>query len=119
MTTPKNSNADISHYDPHIIPAETVARVAREGEHFCNVPHDDPKDLEHLHTRDGYTVDRDGLINNYPVEPEMYINEPGDLKEKELKLKAQRIQELVALSEDEEGKLTMEHDWRHKGPGMI
>ncbi len=121
MTAPKEKKIDpvISHYDPHIIPAETAARVDREGDNFCHVAHDDPKDREHLHTRDGYTVDRDGLINNYPVEPEMYINQPGDLKERELKLKADRLRQLQALSEDEEGKLTLEHDWRHRGPGLI
>ncbi|MGK7897025.1 MAG: hypothetical protein AB4372_26280, partial [Xenococcus sp. (in: cyanobacteria)] len=68
---------------------------------------------------DGYTVDEEGLINNYAVEPEMYIKEPGDLKEKQKQLRMQRLHELQELSEDEEGKLTMEHDWRHKGPGMI
>ena len=49
----------------------------------------------------------------------MYVNEPGDLKEKQKQLRMQRLHELQELSEDEEGKLTMEHDWRHKGPGMI
>ncbi len=117
MTT--DSSSTISHYDPHIIPAETVARAAREGEDFGHVEHDDPNDREHIHLRDGYTIDQEGLINNYAVEPEMYIKEPGDLREKEEELKAKRRRELRELSEDEEGKLTMEHDWRHKGPGLI
>ena len=119
MKAKSDSTPSISHYDPHIIPAETVAREAREGEHFGHVEHDDPADKEHLHNRDGYTIDQEGLINNYAVEPEAYIKEPGDLKEKELELKAKRRRELQELSEDEEGKLTMEHDWRHKGPGLI
>lgn len=121
MTVPKEKKNDliISHYDPHIIPAETAARVDREGDNFCKVAHDDPKDLKNLHTRDGYTIDRDGLINNYPVAPEMYIHHPGDLKKQELKIKAERLEQLQALSEDEEGKLTLEQDLRHQGPGLI
>ena len=66
-----DSSSTISHYDPHIIPAETVARAAREGKHFGHVEHDDPNDHEHIHLRDGYTMDQEGLINNYAVEPEM------------------------------------------------
>ncbi len=119
MQPTSDDNQNISHYDPHIIPAETVAREAREGEDFGHVDHDNPADTEHLHNRDGYSVDQEGLINNYAIEPEVYINEPGDLREKEEELKAQRRRELQELSEDEDGKLTMEHDWRHKGPGLI
>ena len=81
MTTQKNR--DIPHPDPHIIPAETAARAKREGSHFGQVDHDSPTDTEHIHTRDGYTVDQEGLINNYAVEPPMYVNEPGDLTETE------------------------------------
>ena len=112
-------NPDLGHYDPHIMPPEIKARAAREGKNFGHVEHDTPGDTEHLHNRDGYTVDEEGLVNNYAVEPEMYIKEPGDLKEKEKQLRMQRLHELQELSEDEEGKLTMDHDWRHKGPGMI
>ena len=119
MKTQSDSNPKISHYDPHIIPAETVARAAREGKNFGHIEHDDPADHEHIHLLDGYTIDQEGLINNYAVEPEVYIKEPGDLREKEAELKAKRRRELRELSEDEEGKLTMEHDWRHKGPGLI
>ena len=114
-----SSTPNLGHYDPHIMPPEIRARAAREGEHFGHVEHDLPGDTEHLHNRDGYTVDEEGLINNYAVEPEMYIKEPGDLKEQQKQLRRQRLQELQELSEDEEGKLTIEHDWRHKGPGMI
>ncbi len=119
MKTQSDSNPNIPHYDRHIIPAETAARAAREGKHFGHVEHDDPTDREHIHTRDGYTIDQEGLVNNYAVETEAYINEPGDLSDKELELKAKRRRELQELSEDEHGKLTMEHDWRHKGPGLI
>ena len=119
MKAKNDSTPSISHYDPHIIPAETAVREAREGEHFGHVEHDDPADKNHLHTRDGYTVDQEGLINNYAVETEPYIKEPGDLKEQELEQKAERRRIIQELSEEEEGKLTMEHDWRHKGPGLI
>ena len=119
METTSDSTPNISHYDPHLIPAESAARAAREGEHFGHVDHDEPTDKEHIHTRDGYTIDQEGLINNYAVEPEIYIKEPGDLREQEQQLSAQRRHELEELSEDEEGKLTLEHDWRHKGPGLI
>ena len=119
MKNQNDANSTISHYDPHIIPAESAARAAREGEHFGHVEHDDPADKEHLHTRDGYTIDQEGLINNYPVEPEMYVRVPGDLKEQEEKDLIQRRHELLELSSDEEGKLTIEHDWRHKGPGLM
>ncbi len=119
METQSDSNAKIPQYDQHIIPGESIARAAREGKHFGHVEHDDPADKEHIHIRDGYTIDQEGLINNYAVEPEAYIKEPGDLREKEQELKAQRRHELQELSEDEEGKLTIEHDWRHKGPGLI
>lgn len=119
MTTQKSKDQVISHYDPHIIPAESAARAAHEGSHFCHVEHDDATDIRHIHTRDGYTVDRDGLINNYAVEPPMYINEPGDLAEEEAATAQQKAADYKALSENEEGKLTLEHDWRHKGPGMI
>ncbi|MDV2997792.1 MAG: hypothetical protein N4J56_007497 [Chroococcidiopsis sp. SAG 2025] len=119
MKAQSDPNPNIPHYDPHIIPAETVAREAREGKNFGHLEHDRPADLERIHTRDGYTIDREGLINNYAIEPEMYICEPGDLKAQELERKAERLHLLQELPEDEEGKLTMEHDWRHKGPGLI
>lgn len=108
-----------SHYDPHLIPAETVAREAREGSHFGHVDHDNPKNVEHIHTRDGYTVDQEGLINNYAVEVPMYVNEPGDLAEEQAAIARERAAEMKALSRDDEGHLTPKNDWRHKGPGMI
>ena len=119
MKDKSDSTPIIPHYDPHIIPAESVARAVREGKQFGHVDRDAPGDKEHLHNRDGYTIDQEGLVNNYAVETEAYISEPGDLREKELELKAKRRRELQELSEDEKGKLTMEHDWRHKGPGLI
>jgi hypothetical protein len=67
----------------------------------------------------GYTIDTEGRLNIYAVEPEMYINQPGDLREVQAEERAQRQHELEELQEDETGKLTMEHDYRHKGAGLI
>lgn len=115
-------------YDPHIVPAETAARMEREGNTFRthpteerseDAPTDDQTDDESIHTTSGYTVDKEGLIDNFAIEPEMYINEPGDLREKEEAEKTERVSEIRNLREDEEGKLTMEGDRRGKGPGII
>ena len=76
MKNPNDANSTIPHFDPHIIPAETAARATREGKHFGHIEHDNPSDREHIHTRDGYTIDQEGLINNYAVEPDM-ISCPG------------------------------------------
>lgn len=110
MATEKTTNPTPSHYDPHIVPAETAARAAREGKNFGHVDHD-PQDPEHVHTRDGYTVDQEGLVNNYAVEPPMYINEPGDLDEAEKANAERRAADRKAM---ESG-----HDFHHKGPGII
>lgn len=119
-----NSNQDnpqqnLPHYDAHLIPSETVAREAREGSQFGQVEHDDAQDTEHIHTRDGYTVDQEGLINNYAVEAPMYINEPGDLAEEEAAVAKQRAAERKALSKDADGNLSPNTNWQHKGPGVI
>lgn len=66
-----------ANYDRNIISAETAARMEREGDNFRNQPQSEGD----LDTSGGYTVSREGLLNNYAVEPEMYIEEPGDLKE--------------------------------------
>jgi hypothetical protein len=59
-------------YDANIIPAETAARIEREGENYKQLPENVPS---------GYTVDKEGLINNYAIEPEMYVEAPGDVQE--------------------------------------
>lgn len=119
---------DVDTYDAHIVPAETAARMEREGSDFKSTPHkgqqekaktDDQTDDESLNTTDGYTVDKEGLLNNYAIEPEMYINEPGDLRGKEEDDEAERINELEEVNEDKEGELTMESDQRGKGTGII
>ncbi|MBD2185641.1 hypothetical protein H6S82_17570 [Planktothrix sp. FACHB-1355] len=115
-------------YDPHLVPAETAARREREGDTFKTVPTlereeesrtNDRTEDDSIRTTDGYTVDKEGLLNNYAIEPEMYINEPGDLRERDEQLAAERSQEMSNLKEDEEGKLTMEQDSRPRGQGMV
>lgn len=103
-------------YDRGIRPAETAAREEREGEEFKKLPVEEGG----IDTTGGYTVDQEGLANNYAIEPEMYYEVPGDLREKEEALKAERIQErLEANQTDEQGKLTQDGDSRGKGVGMI
>ncbi len=111
-----NQEATSDTYDRGIIPAETAARKEREGDTYKQLP-DDPDGFD---TTGGYTVDSEGLANNYAIEPEMYVNEPGDLREAEQDAKEQRRQELQDVKEDDEtGKLTMDQDNRGHGPGVI
>lgn len=64
-------------YDPHIIPAETAARKEREGDNFKRLPKH-PPGSESLDTTAGFTVDKEGLVDNFGIEPEMYYETPGD-----------------------------------------
>lgn len=92
------------NYDRNLTSAETAARREREGEEFLKTPESEKS----LDTTGGYTVDREGLLNNYPIEPEMYVEEPGDLRDKlaaEEKARAKELQEI-----NSEGG---------KGPGII
>jgi hypothetical protein len=119
---------DVDTYDRGIVPAETAARKEREGTEFKSTPSkakqaqaetDDQTDAESIDSTGGYTVDKEGLVNNYAIEPEMYINEPGDLRDKEEDLAAERVSELEEINEDSDGKLTLESDQRGKGQGLI
>ncbi len=119
---------DVDTYDRGIVPAETAARKEREGDLFKETPNqikeqqavtNDQTDDESIRTTDGYTVDKEGLLNNYAIEPEMYVNEPGDLREKEEELTSERGQELEEANEDKDGQLTMEGDKRGRGPGLV
>ncbi|MBD2128791.1 hypothetical protein NDI39_14740 [Microcoleus sp. ZQ-A2] len=101
------------NYDRGIVPAETAARKDREGEDFKRSPQDDRPETH------GFTVDKEGLIDNFAIEPEMYVNEPGDLRAKEEALEAERRQELQEINDDKDGDLTMDADRRGKGPGVI
>jgi hypothetical protein len=82
---PNNDN-----YDRGITPSETAARIEREGENFKHTPEREGD----LDTTAGYTIDREGLANNYAIEPEMYYEEPGDRQEQEEAEKAERAEEL-------------------------
>lgn len=103
-------------YDPHIIPAETAARKEREEGNYKQTP-DQEGDID---TTGGYTVDAEGLANNYAIEPEMYYEVPGDLKAKEEAEEEARKAQLHDINDnDEQGKLTMSKDERGKGSGII
>lgn len=112
-------------YDPGIIPAEVAARKQREGQLFGQTARTKHLDFASvpatasINTTGGYTIDQEGLANNYAVEPEMYINQPGDLRQETAELAAKRAYELKALAGDAVGRLTMENDTRHKGQGRI
>ncbi len=103
-------------YDRNLIPAETAARIEREGENYKQKP----KEEGDIDTAAGYTVDNEGLVNNFAVEPQMYYEEPGDLPLQQEAEAKQRAQELSEVNQTEEnGKLTMEADNRGKGVGII
>ena len=118
MSTQDDSQDSIPQYDAHIIPAESAARQHREGKDFGHTSHEEADGIL-SHATAGYTVDKEGLLNNYAIEPEMYVNVPGDRQEQAAQEKAEYAHQLQELSEDEDGKLTTEHDLRHKGPGLI
>lgn len=116
------------HYDAHIIPAETAARQEREGDQFKTTPSleeeartktDDQTDSGSIDSTEGYTVDKEGLINNYAIEPEMYVDQPGDMAEKSEMESEGRAEDLREANQDKEGLLTEESDRRGKGPGII
>lgn len=88
----------LANYDRNIVPAEVAARIEREGEDFKVTPDHEEGTLD---TTSGYTMDREGLMNNYAIEPEMYINEPGDLREEEEADKSRRAQTLHEIKEVE------------------
>lgn len=75
MSNQTINKMDSISYDPHLVPAETAARLNREDGSFKQSPSGDS-------TTGGYTVDNEGLVNNYAVEPEPYVNEPGDQRQK-------------------------------------
>jgi hypothetical protein len=123
-----NEKSTADTYDRGIIPAETAARMKREGENYkhlpteedvAGAPTDDQTNVYSIRTTDGYTVDKEGLLNNYPVEPEMYYEVPGGAQEAAEQEKAERREELREINEDKTGLLTEDFDKRGKGPGII
>jgi hypothetical protein len=65
-------------YDPHITPAETAARKEREGDNFKHLV-EHPDGSTGVETTGGFTVDKEGLVDNFAIEPEIYYETPGDL----------------------------------------
>lgn len=116
--TTTNEKMDTSTADRGIIPAEVAARMDREGDDFRTTA-DEQADPESIDVTGGATVDQEGLGNNYAIEPEMYVDEPGDLRQQEEELAAERTQALEELKQDNQGELTVEGDTRGKGPGII
>lgn len=111
-----NERVEMDTYDRGIVPAETAARKEREGAGYKHLPEKEGD----LDTAGGYTTDREGLIDNFAVEPEMYYEEPGDREAMKKAEEAERQQELAEINEtDETGKLEMNHDDRGKGTGII
>ncbi|BAY34291.1 hypothetical protein NIES37_52000 [Tolypothrix tenuis PCC 7101] len=115
-------------YDRGIVPAETAARKEREGDLYktlpteereASAPTDDQTEGDSIRTTDGYTVDKEGLLNNYAVEPEMYYEVPGDARQEVEQDIANRSEELIEANEDKEGQLTDKDDVRGKGPGIV
>ncbi|MEY2830795.1 MAG: hypothetical protein RLZZ574_53 [Cyanobacteriota bacterium] len=86
----ENKIPNDGNYDRGITPSETSARMEREGSDFKKTPEAEGD----LDTTSGYTTDREGLANNYAIEPEMYYEEPGDRQEQEEAEKAERAEEL-------------------------
>ena len=123
-----SDRAEVDTYDRGIIPAETAARMEREGDKYKKLPTeereadastDDQTDSESIRTTDGYTVDKEGLSNNYAIEPEMYYEEPGDARQQAAEDREERIEELGEVNQDEEGKLSENSDTRGRGPGIV
>lgn len=104
--------------DRGIIPAEVAARREREGADFRKTA-DEQADPESIDITGGATVDQEGLANNYAIEPEMYVNEPGDLRQEEEEVAAESAEAIKEMKEGKEGELTMDHDTRGKGAGLI
>ena len=78
----ENKTPNDANYDRVITSAETAARMEREGENFKQT------------SEPGQTIDREGLANNYAIEPEMYYEVPGDRAEIKEAEQAERIEEL-------------------------
>ncbi len=90
----ENNTPQDANYDRKITSAETAARMEREGDNFKKTPESEGD----IDTTSGYTVDREGLANNYAIEPEMYYEQPGDLREKQEAEKERRAEELKDIN---------------------
>jgi hypothetical protein len=94
MKNMENKTSNDANYDRAITPAETAARMEREGDNFKKKPEQDTD----VDTTSGYTTDKEGLANNYAIEPEMYYEEPGDRREISEQEKAEREEELENIN---------------------
>ncbi|MDJ0681710.1 MAG: hypothetical protein QNJ18_17850 [Xenococcaceae cyanobacterium MO_167.B52] len=90
----ENKTLNAANYDRAIVSAETAARMEREGKNFKETP-ENQGDID---TTSGYTVDREGLANNYAIEPEMYYEIPGDRITENRAEKERRIEELKEIN---------------------
>ena len=108
-------------YDRCIIPSEVARRQEREGEFYKQLPEPTSSEVKaDLDTTGGYTMSREGLLNNYAVEPEMYYETPGDRTAILEQERAARRQELTEVNDTKsDGKLTIDGDYRSKGVGII
>ena len=113
-----NMQEEDTSADRGIIPAEVAARREREGSDFRKTAHEQAG-FESINVTGGATVDQEGLANNYAIEPEMYVDEPGDLRQEEEELAARQAEAIAEAKEGGDGKLTMDGDKRGKGPGII
>jgi hypothetical protein len=104
--------------DRGIIPAEVAARREREGDAFRKTAQEQAGP-ESIDVTGGATVDQEGLANNYAIEPEMYAEQPGDMRQEEEELAAERAEAIAEMKQDKEGELTMEGDTRGKGAGAV
>lgn len=116
--TTTNEKMDSATADRGIIPAEVAARMDRESNEFKTTA-DEQAAAESIDVTGGATVDQEGLANNYAIEPEMYVDEPGDLRQQAEEDAAERTQVIEELKQDKDGELTAEGDTRSKGPGVI
>ncbi len=69
-------------YDANIVPAEIAARKEREDSNYKHLA-ENPPGSESIDTTGGFTMDKEGLVDNFGIEPEMYYETPGDAKEAE------------------------------------
>ena len=80
--TPESEHSvESDNFDRGIVPAETAARKEREGDGYKQPEH--KKEEGDFDTTGGQTVSNEGLSNNYAIEPEMYVEEPGDLSDQQ------------------------------------
>ncbi|NEQ77789.1 MAG: hypothetical protein F6K23_35115 [Okeania sp. SIO2C9] len=105
------------NYDANITPTDVADRMEREGENFMKTPE---TEAEENNTTSGYTVDTEGRLNNFAIEPEMYVNEPGDLRQQEEEQRLERAKTMKEINQtNEDGNLSMSEDNRGKGTGII